>query len=129
MGPRRSRPAPRPETIPSRTSPVASAEGAAGIATDRRERKSIGMRLADSAEAFALVGLAIGAALFFSFLPKTGAVFPTVENFQAISGSQAVLAVATLAVLVPLICDEFDLSVGANLGLAGVLSASAMSSG
>ncbi|HEV7885705.1 MAG TPA: ABC transporter permease [Solirubrobacteraceae bacterium] len=98
--------------------------------TDRAApRQGIRDRIGDGAEAFALLGLAVVVAIFFSVLPRTSDVFPSVANFQALSGSQAVLAVAALAVLVPLICDEFDLSVGANLGLAGILSASAMSSG
>ncbi len=86
-------------------------------------------RLAAFVEAYTLLGLAIFAALVFTFLPATAGAFPTVENFQAIAGGQAVIMVATLAVLVPLICDEFDLSVGANLGLASVVSASVMAAG
>ncbi len=104
------------------TEEVGGIEGDAG-------RRSLGELFAERAEALALLGLAVAAVVFFSVLPSTSEAFPTVANFQALFGSQAVLAVATLAVLVPLICDEFDLSVGANLGLAGVLSASAMSSG
>ncbi len=86
-------------------------------------------RLAAFVEAYTLLGLAIFAALLFTFLPATADAFPTIGNFEAIAGGQAVLAVATLAVLVPLICDEFDLSVGANLGLASVVSASLMAAG
>lgn len=67
--------------------------------------------------------------IFFSVLPATSDVFPTPANFQAIAGSQAILLIATLAVLVPLVCREFDLSVGANLGLCAVMSASAMEGG
>lgn len=94
-----------------------------------RQRRLISSKLAGRAEAFAMVGLTVAAGLFFAFLPSTRNTFPTLANFQALAGGQAVLLVATLAVLVPLICDEFDLSVGANLALSGVLSASAMSSG
>jgi ribose transport system permease protein len=108
---------------------VASAPIDQAIDEKREERVSLGTRLGDRAEGLALLGLAVLVALFFTVLPATADTFPSVANFQALSGSQAVLAVATLAVLVPLICDEFDLSVGANLGLAGVLSASAMSAG
>ncbi|MEA2269658.1 MAG: ribose transport system permease protein, partial [Solirubrobacteraceae bacterium] len=108
---------------------MASAPIDQAIDEKREERVSLGTRLGDRAEGLALLGLAVLVALFFTVLPATADTFPSVANFQALSGSQAVLAVATLAVLVPLICDEFDLSVGANLGLAGVLSASAMSAG
>jgi ribose transport system permease protein len=107
----------------------ADAERAVPETLARSSRPSLTSLVGDRAEAYAMLGLAVLAAVFFSVLPATSATFPTVANFQALSGSQAVLAVATLAALVPLICDEFDLSVGANLGLAGILSASAMSSG
>lgn len=80
-------------------------------------------------EAYTLLFLAFLVAILFSTLPSTADVFPTAANFQAIAGGQAVLIVATLAVLIPLICDEFDLSVGANLGLASVVSASLMAAG
>jgi ribose transport system permease protein len=108
---------------------VASAPVDEAIEGTPRERVPLSARLGDRAEGLALLVLAVLAAVFFAVLPATADTFPTVANFQALSGSQAVLAVATLAVLVPLICDEFDLSVGANLGLAGILSASAMSAG
>ncbi len=88
-----------------------------------------GGRAAAFIEAYTLLFLAVLVALVFSLLPSTSEVFPTGANFQAIAGGQAVLIVATLAVLIPLICDEFDLSVGANLGLASVVAASAMSAG
>lgn len=86
-------------------------------------------RLAAGMEAYTLLALALLVAIGFSVLPSTSQVFPTTANFQAIAGGQAVLVVATMAVLIPLICDEFDLSVGANLGLASVVSASVMAAG
>ncbi|MFM8560985.1 MAG: ABC transporter permease [Solirubrobacterales bacterium] len=86
-------------------------------------------RLTAWAEAYALLGLAVITVVFFAFLPSTSEAFPTAENFQTIAGGQAVLAIATLAVLVPLSCDEYDLSVGAKLGLASVVVASLMAAG
>lgn len=80
-------------------------------------------------EAGVLPALTVLVILVFSFLPSTSEVFPTTANFQAIAGNQAILAIAAAAVLVPLICGEFDLSIGAIVGLSSVVSASVMSSG
>lgn len=86
-------------------------------------------RRAFSAEAWALPALTLALIVFFSVLPATADTFPTAANFRAIASSQAIVAIATLAVLVPLICEEFDLSVGANVTLSAVISASVMASG
>lgn len=80
-------------------------------------------------EAYALVGLLVAVGLFFSFYGPTSSTFPTSGNLQVLFGGQAVLAIVALAVLVPLICGEFDLSVGAVAGLCSVFCASALSSG
>jgi ribose transport system permease protein len=47
--------------------------------------------------------------------------FLTTANFQTIFGSQAVLLILTLALIVPLTAGEFDLSVAGTLGLSLVL--------
>jgi ribose transport system permease protein len=64
-----------------------------------------------------------GVFLFFSVLPKTADVFPTVENVATILGSQAVIAVLTLALVVPLIAGDYDLSVAFTLTLSSMLIA------
>lgn len=86
-------------------------------------------RLTVSAEAWALPALTLLIIVFFSVLPSTADTFPTVANFRAIASSQAIIAIATLAVLVPLIAEEFDLSVGANVTLGAIVSASVMAGG
>lgn len=80
-------------------------------------------------EAYALVVLLVGVGVFFSLYGPTSSTFPTSGNLQVLFGGQAVLAIVALAVLVPLICGEFDLSVGAVAGLCSVVCASALSSG
>ncbi len=80
-------------------------------------------------EAWALLGITLLLIVGFSLLPSTSDVFPTAANFQAIVGSQAVLAIVALAALVPLVCEEYDLSVGATLGLGSVICAEVMSAG
>jgi ribose transport system permease protein len=58
--------------------------------------------------------------LAFSLLkPDT---FPTSINFQAITSARAVVALLALAVMVPLACNEFDLSAGYLVGLGHILA-------
>jgi ribose transport system permease protein len=83
----------------------------------------------DSLERYGLLFIAIAVALFFSFLPSTSDTFPTTANLQTILANQSVAAIVALAALIPLVLKEFDLSVGATLGLSSVFSASAMSWG
>ena len=69
-----------------------------------------------------LLGIVI---VIFSFLrPDT---FATAANWRSIATSQPVLAVAALALIVPLIAGRFDISVGANLALCAIVTAAAMS--
>lgn len=49
--------------------------------------------------------------------------FPTVANAADILGSQAVIAVLTLGVLLPMTTGDFDLSVASNLTLSAMLTA------
>jgi len=88
-----------------------------------------GHRLLRLGEAWALVALTGTMVVFFSLYPPTSESFPTVANFQLLAGTQAIPALVALAVLVPLICNEIDLSVGANLGLSSVLVAYALGHG
>lgn len=50
-------------------------------------------------------------------------VFLTLANFQTMFGSQAVLLILTLALIVPLTAGDYDLSVAGNMGLAAMLIA------
>lgn len=81
------------------------------------------------AEAYALLLLTVLLALFFTFLPATSEVFPSTGNFQVTAAAQAVVVIIAVASLVPLVCGEFDLSVGANAGMTSIFCASAMVSG
>lgn len=80
-------------------------------------------------EAYGLLLLLLIACLFFAIWPKTSDLFLTTANIQVLLASQAVVAIVALGVLVPLICFEFDLSVGAVAGLAAVVVASLLSDG
>lgn len=77
------------------------------------------------AERFGLVGLLLALIILFSVLrPST---FATLQNLQSVLSSQAVIAVAALAVIVPLVGNRFDISVGSVLGLTSIAVAAAMS--
>jgi ribose transport system permease protein len=107
------------------TDVIQTDEGAPSVETTRKRRLPMSHLL----EAYALVGLWIVVILFFSIWSKTSGTFTTSANFQALIGSQTVVAVVALAALVPLVANEWDLSVGANAGLASIFAASAMTSG
>jgi len=81
------------------------------------------------AEGWALPALLVVAVVVFSVLPGTSDTFPSTGNLQSVVGSQSVVGIIALAALVPLICNQFDLSVGAILGLSSILSASALEGG
>ena len=86
-------------------------------------------RLLHFLEAYALIGLLVLTALFFALLPATADTFPTTRNLQITAANQAVLAIVAIGVLIPLITNSFDLSVGAVTGLSAVFVASSLSSG
>ena len=75
----------------------------------------------DLAYRYALVVTWIGLIVLFSILrPDT---FATRSNFETILGSQSVLVVLSLGLILPLTVGEFDLSIGANLGFSAVVIA------
>lgn len=48
--------------------------------------------------------------------------FLTSSTFHTVATEQAVSAIVALAVLIPMVCGQFDLSVGANANLTGVVA-------
>ncbi|MFM8884037.1 MAG: ABC transporter permease [Solirubrobacterales bacterium] len=80
-------------------------------------------------EAWALPLITLLIAIFFSLYPSTSSTFPTTQNLQTLLANQSVIAIIALAALVPLVLNQFDLSVGATLGLSSVFAAAAMSNG
>lgn len=67
--------------------------------------------------------LAVWAAVALSFVILKPDTFATTANVQIIFGSQAVLLIIALAVILPLTAGEFDLSVASVLSLAAMLVA------
>src|SRR5579872_2750084 len=61
--------------------------------------------------------------LFFTALPATSGTFPTTGNFSTIFGSQAIIVILTLGLLIPLTTGDYDLSVAFNLTLSSMVLA------
>ncbi|NUP20961.1 MAG: ABC transporter permease [Streptomyces sp.] len=73
-----------------------------------------------SLEKYALVGVfVLCVAVFSAAVPET---FFTMTNARNIAANQAVLAVAGLAAIVPLIGGHFDLSLGASIGVSAIVA-------
>jgi ribose transport system permease protein len=74
--------------------------------------------LADAAERYALLAVwGITCVVFGILRPDT---FWTTSNFTTIFGSQAILVVLTLALLLPLTAGDYDLSVAATMTLSSM---------
>jgi ribose transport system permease protein len=67
--------------------------------------------------------LLVWAAVIVLFSILRPSTFPTTVNFQTIFGTQAVLLIMTLGLIVALTANEFDLSIGATMGFGAVLVA------
>jgi ribose transport system permease protein len=87
-----------------------------------------GGRILRFVEAYALLIVMFGVIAFFSLWPTTAEVYPTMANLQIIIAGQSVLAIVAVGALMPLICNEWDLSVGASATLSAVVAASLLSS-
>jgi ribose transport system permease protein len=77
-------------------------------------------------ERFALPGILVLVLIFFSVWPKTGNLFASAANFQEVGSNYVYIGVLTLASLIPLVCGEFDFSVGSNAGFTQIVAATAM---
>jgi ribose transport system permease protein len=80
----------------------------------------------DRLERYALLIALVGVLATFTFLPATNDTFLTRANLEFVLNNQAVPVLVALAVMVPLIVDEFDLSAGATTALSAVVAAAAM---
>lgn len=81
-------------------------------------RRSLGRGLARQAERYGLIVVwLLLIALFGAITPGTFLSWP---NFSTIFGSQAVLVVVTLAIIIPLTANDFDVSVANVMTLAAM---------
>jgi ribose transport system permease protein len=85
-----------------------------------RAARSGGHRLIVLLERYALLLLLAGLIVFFALLPATGSSFLTLANLRNVAANEAVIAIAALAALVPLVAGQFDVSIGALLGLVSI---------
>ncbi|MCW2608710.1 MAG: putative ribose transport system permease protein [Frankiales bacterium] len=74
---------------------------------------------------YSLLALLLASLVAYATWSKTGDVFTQAANFQNIAGSQSVLGVLTLGLLIPMISGNLDLSIGSTAGLASIAAAGA----
>ncbi len=112
------------QTEPTTEAPL-PAHSADASPTDARS----GMQsmLLFNVERFALPALLILVLVFFSVWPKTGSIFASSANFQEVGFDYVYVGMLALASLIPLVCGEFDFSVGSNAGFTQIVCATAMS--
>jgi len=84
-------------------------------------------RLLELAERFALVVVLVVVTIFFSVLPASRELFPTIPNVRIVVASQSVTLLLAIAAMLPLIAGHFDFSVGATAATTCVLVAGLMS--
>jgi ribose transport system permease protein len=111
-------------TQPPTESPKASTESEAAVerAGERPTRRTASsVRSMQFLERWALLFAWIAVVILFSLIkPDT---YPTSGNFQTIFGSQAVLLMLTLGLILPLTTGDFDLSIASNMSLTSMLIA------
>lgn len=99
--------------------PLPDASGPAGRSRGREI-------MLDFTERYALVVLFIATLVFFSVWSKTSSTFPHATNIKNVLGGEAYSGILALAIMIPLVCGEFDFSVGNSAGLTQVLCAGFM---
>lgn len=93
----------------------APAAGALSVAA--RNRRALQVRVQQAGLPIAWLAIIV---VFSLLRPDT---FPTVADAANILGSQAVIAVLTLGVLLPMTTGDFDMSIASNLTLTSMLTA------
>lgn len=83
---------------------------------DGQPKGGRGFDLTRFLERYALIGVWLAIVVLFSLILPD--LFPTSRNFRIIFGSQTVLLVLTLGLVLSLAVSEFDLSIGAVLAFA-----------
>jgi ribose transport system permease protein len=77
-------------------------------------------------ERYALLIALVGVLVTFAVLPSTRETFLTEANMRFVLNNQAMPVLVALAVMIPLVCNEFDLSVGSVAALSSVVTAASM---
>jgi ribose transport system permease protein len=97
------------------------------IVAGRGASEGVLRQLRGSPAALAGIGVLLLILLGFSLLRPE--IFPTVDNTQVILNQTAVAAIVAGAVSVSLVAGQYDLSIGAVVGLAGVVTAEVVNTG
>ena len=84
-------------------------------------------RLGPTLEPYVLVIIFVVMFAFFAIAPETSDLFASHANLSSVLANQSVLGVLALGSLAPLVCRNFDLSVGAIASLSQIAIAAAMS--
>jgi len=74
-------------------------------------------------ERYALLVLLMAVVVFFSVWPRTSLAYSQPDSYRNILSSQTILAVIALGSIVPLVCGQFDLSVGSVALMSSVFTA------
>lgn len=114
-----------PSTARAETESAGSQGSSAEGSRVRRAAASIGR----FAENYSLLLLTVAVVVFFSTYESTRDTFASRANFEITVANQAVLSIIAIALLIPLICGGFDLSVGAIAGLSAIFVADSLSNG
>jgi ribose transport system permease protein len=88
-----------------------------------------GPQVAWLAERYGLPLLLVALFVFFSVLPSTATSFSTAANLRNVAANESIIALASLAAIAPLIAGQFDVSVGAVVGMSQIAAAGAMAGG
>jgi len=116
-------------TIGERASDMIEARVTEPAAAKRATGPSRSSALLGLAERYALVAFLGVLLIVFAVLPATSETFLTAANLRNVAANESVIAVAALAAMVPLLAGQFDVSIGAVLGMAQIAVASAMAHG
>ncbi len=110
-------------TQPSTSTPPASGDGVDAEKSPPQERAvpQRGRLRSLSFERWALLIAWLAVVILFSLLKPHD--YPTSGNFQTIFGSQAVLLILSLGLILPLTTGDFDLSIASNMSFTAMLIA------
>lgn len=95
----------------------------------RRTSRTSRARAVGFLEASTIPLVTIALIVFFSLWPATSQSFPTLANIQITLDAQAATFALALAVLFPILCGEYDFSIGSIAGLSAISAAAVLSSG
>lgn len=84
------------------------------VAVDERpaRRRALSPAVLSVLERYGLVWMLLALVVFFAVWPDTSSTFLSTANLRNLVAGQAVIAIAALATLIPLVAGQFDVSIG-----------------